>query len=234
LSKVVACVADLSRGSSIWNNNMLTQTSNPWENEYKENQQSLVYEPLWKKLQFFLKSVHGKSILDYGCGDGNYSILIENMGFKVIGIDISSNAIQIAKKSINSENIFFYTAHSIPESIHQNSFDVVVMLNVLHCLSNGDRPKLLEKTRRVLKDKGYLFASVLTTEDESYPRSEWREIESGTFDDGSGKLFHFFTLDEIIDELKGLNIIQTEILENVHPAVGRKSSLHIIVGQNEK
>jgi 2-polyprenyl-3-methyl-5-hydroxy-6-metoxy-1,4-benzoquinol methylase len=213
---------------------MITQTSNPWENEYLKDQQSPIYEPLWKKLQFFLKRVHGKSVLDYGCGDGNYSILMQNLGFNVVGIDVSSNAIEIAQNSINSEKISFCTANSIPESLPNNSFDIVVMLNVLHCLSNGDRPKLLEKVRGVLKDRGYLFASVLSTEDESYPRNEWREVEPGTFDDGSGKLFHFFTLDEVTNELKGLNIIQTEILENIHPDVGRKSSLYIIVGQNEK
>ena len=211
----------------------IINTSSPWENEYKQSQQAPIYEQLWEKLQNFLKTVHGKSVLDYGCGDGNYSILMHNMGFNVIGMDISVNAIEIAKNSCSAGNLTFYSADSVPENFLKNSFDIVVMLNVLHCLSNKKRAKVFEQARRVLKNNGLFFASVLSTDDESYPRNEWTEVEPNTFDDGSGKLFHFFTPEEITKELEGLNILQMDILENVHPDVGKKSSLHIIVGQNE-
>lgn len=213
---------------------MITKTQSPWDKDYKENQQAPIYEPLWKKLEYFLNNIHGKSLLDYGCGDGNYSILMEKLGFNVIGIDFSSSAIEIAKNSCGSDKLTFYSADKIPDNIQKNSFDVVVMLNVLHCLSNPVRQKLLEQVRDVLKDKGYFFASVLSTDDESYPRTEWTEVEPGTFNDGSGKLFHFFTLDEIIKELDNINVLQTDRLENIHPDAGRKSSLHIIFGLVEK
>ncbi|MCG8550076.1 MAG: class I SAM-dependent methyltransferase [Desulfobacterales bacterium] len=212
----------------------IINTSTPWENEYKQSRQAPIYEQLWKILQEFLKNSHGKSILDYGCGDGNYSILMHNMGFKVIGIDVSSNAIEIAENSCSTENLTFHIADSVPEKFPENSFDIVIMLNVLHCLSNWKRAELLGQTRRVLKNKGHFFASVLSTNDESYPRHEWTEVEPSTFDDGSGKLFHFFSLEEITNEFEFLNISHMDILENVHPEVGKKSALHIIAGQNEK
>jgi len=214
---------------------MAIQISNPWDSEYLQNKQSPIYVPLWEKLKKFLKNhQQNKSILDYGCGDGNYSILIKDLGFNVMGIDISSNAIEIAKKSTITQNILFKTANSIPDSIYNDSFDAIVMLNVLHCISNKDRVKLLKKARKVLKDKGYLFASILSVRDESLPRNEWFEVESNTFNDGTDKLFHFFTLDEIKKELEGFNILETEILENIHPDIGKKSSLYIIIAQNEK
>ncbi len=212
----------------------IINTSTPWENEYKQPRQAPIYKQLWKILQDFLKNSHGKSILDYGCGDGNYSILMHNMGFKVTGIDVSSNAIDIAEKSCNAESLTFYVADSVPERFPKNSFDTVIMLNVLHCLSNLKRAELLEQVRRVLKNRGCFFASVLSINDESYPRNEWTEVEPSTFDDGSGKLFHFFTLEEITNEFEFLDRLQMDILENVHPEIGKKSSLHIIAGQNEK
>jgi SAM-dependent methyltransferase len=204
---------------------------NPWDNEYQKSEQAPIYKPLWNSLERFLKSIHGDSVLDYGCGDGNYSNLIYKLGFNVTGIDVSSNAIKIANNAKCSGKLSFLTASSIPENIHDNSFDVVVMLNVLHCLSNKDRYNLLQQTKCVLKNNGYLFASLLSTNDESYPRHEWEEVENGTFDDGSGKLFHFFNLDDITCEFRDLSIIRTELLENIHPDVGRKSSLHIVVCQ---
>jgi 2-polyprenyl-3-methyl-5-hydroxy-6-metoxy-1,4-benzoquinol methylase len=185
-------------------------------------------------LQNFLKDVHGKSVLDYGCGDGNYSKLIHSLGFNVTGIDVSSNAIGIAKSSCNEGGVSFYIADSVPESFPQNSFDVIVMLNILHCVPKGKRRKLLEQIRRVLRNQGHFFTSVLSINDESYPRDKWTEVEPNIFEDDSGKLFHFFTLEEITNELEGLNILHTRILENVHPEIGKKSSLHIIAGQNKK
>ena len=99
----------------------------------------------------------------------------------------------------------------------------------------GDnRAELIGQIRRVLKNNGDFFASVLSVDDESYPRSRWAEVEPGTFDDGSGKLFHFFTREEIIEEIDVLTVLDMDMLENVHPEAGRKSSLHIIAGKNGK
>ncbi len=213
---------------------MIAGVSSPWEDTYEKYRQVPVYEALWKKLRSFLESIHGKSVLDYGCGDGGYSILMHDMNFNVVGVDISSNAIEIAKNSCGAGDLTFYVADSVPETFSRNSFDIVVMLNVLHCLSNVKRAKLLEQVRRVLKDQGYFFASMLSVSDESYPRNEWIEVEPNTFDDGLGRLFHFFTLEEVVREFEGLKILEMDMLENIHPEVGRKSSLHIIAGQNKK
>lgn len=206
----------------------------PWEDEYQGSEQAPIYEPLWKILEQFLEKHPCKSILDYGCGDGNYSVLMQKPGCHVLGIDVSAKAIEIARNSCSSENVSFLTENTIPESLPDNSFDGVVLLNLLHCLSNNERPLLLQKIKRVLKNNGYLFASLLSKNDESYPRHEWEEVETGTFDDGAGKLFHFFDLEEIAREFNGIKIIQTEVLENIHPDLGRKSSLHVVAGQIEK
>ena len=37
--------------------------------------------------------------IDLGCGTGNYSIYLASLGFEVTGIDISTTAIEIAKKT---------------------------------------------------------------------------------------------------------------------------------------
>lgn len=205
-------------------------TPNPWDIEYKNARPNPVYTPLWEMLDQFLQTLPGKSLLDFGCGDGNYSCLMMEKGFEVTGIDVSEKAIQKAI-ACNGEDINFIRSGAIPDDIPTDAFDVVVMLNSLHCLRFEERERLLSQVKRVLKRDGRLFASVLSLEDESYPRQNWEEIEPGTFDDGIGRLFHFFTMEQLTAELKGFRIVETKTLQNVHPDVGRKSALFVITAQ---
>lgn len=45
-----------------------------------------------------LGDVKGKTVLDYGCGSGDDSIMIANRGGNVIGVDISPELIELAEK----------------------------------------------------------------------------------------------------------------------------------------
>ena len=202
-----------------------------WDNQYDGAEFSPVYEPLWQMLRSFLANVPAISILEFGCGDGTYACLMGETGHMVTGIDISERAIDKAT-SRRCNNCTFINHDSIPNQLPSESYDAVVMLNSLHCLTHDDRTILISQAKRVLKRNGYFFASVLSLEDESYPRQEWKEIERSTFDDGTGKLFHFFSPAELTEEFSGLKIIETRILQNIHPACGRKSALFVVTARN--
>lgn len=219
------------KGKGIMEKNII---SNPWDDDYKDNQIAPIYEPLWDMLQLFLQSVSVKTVLDYGCGDGNYSFLMGKKGIDVLGIDISAKAIEKAvshKEHCKDERCGFICHNSIPDNLPSDSLDAVVMLNSYHCLAYKERSSLIAQTNRVLKKNGYFFASVLALEDESYPRNDWNEIEKNTFDDGQGRLFHFFSSDELAAELKGLEILDNRMLQNIHPEIGRKSALFVITAK---
>ncbi|MCG8482730.1 MAG: class I SAM-dependent methyltransferase [Clostridia bacterium] len=208
--------------------------SNPWDDDYKDNEKLPIYEPLWDMLQLFLKSVSVKTVLDFGCGDGIYSFLMGKSGVNVLGIDISTKAIEKAKlhkERYGDERCSFICYNSIPDNLPSDSFDAVVMLNSYHCLINKERSRIVAQINRVLKKNGYLFTSVLALEDESYPRDDWKEIEKNTFDDGKGRIFHFFSSDELSAEFKGLEILDNTMLQNVHPEIGRKSALYVITAK---
>lgn len=205
--------------------------ASPWENDYKSNQMSPVYEPLWQMLELFLNEISPKKVLDYGCGDGNYAFLMGKRGVNVVGIDIASNAIEkakIFKEKYQDEHCSFICDDSIPEDLPSDSFDAVILLNAYHCLNHKERALIMNQIKGVLKKNGYLFLSVLSLEDESYPRGDWNEIEENTFDDGNGRVFHFFSWNELVNELEGFEILDKEMLENIHPEVGRKSSLFVL------
>jgi 2-polyprenyl-3-methyl-5-hydroxy-6-metoxy-1,4-benzoquinol methylase len=216
---------------------MNSNISNPWDNEYKGNQMSSLYEPLWNMLQIFLQTFSINTVLDYGCGDGAYSFRMGENGLNVVGIDVSKTAIEKAisyKQSHKDEKCKFICNNHIPDNLPDESFDAVVMLNSYHCLTHMERSNELKRINRVLKKNGYIFASVLTIDDESYPRKDWKEIEVNTFDDGKGKIFHFFSSDELSMEMNIFEIMNNRILQNIHPSIGRKSALFIVTAKSKK
>jgi 2-polyprenyl-3-methyl-5-hydroxy-6-metoxy-1,4-benzoquinol methylase len=80
---------------------MVLSIVDPWDKDYEGAQLNPIYEALWKMLRTFLQSIPVKPVLDFGCGDGNYSFLLKEMGFQVTGIDVSARAIEKAKAKIS-------------------------------------------------------------------------------------------------------------------------------------
>jgi len=209
----------------------MSKLSSAWDTEYLSNEMGPIYEPLWRNVSDRLLSVSTGKIIDFGCGDGKYSFLLNDMGFDISGIDLSSKAIKLAKKIQNErgiEGIEFAVHDSIPNQIPDNSINAVVMLNTYHCLASSLRKIVINSVARVLAQQGLLILSALSLEDESYPRNKWIEIASNTYNDGAGKLFHFFSKDELVAELYSFEITSIEKLENIVPSVGKKSSLYVV------
>ena len=65
-----------------------------------------------------------KHVLDVGCGTGLFSYMAAKKGAKVIGIDYSKEAITIAKKSHNHQNLLYqnFDISNIPDE----KFDIIV------------------------------------------------------------------------------------------------------------
>jgi len=74
---------------------------------------------LEKKLIFELAEQKlGETVLDVGCGTGNYSIELAHMGLEVVGIDPSGNMLKIAREKTEKEGLdikfVLGTAESLP------------------------------------------------------------------------------------------------------------------------
>jgi SAM-dependent methyltransferase len=176
-------------------------------------------------------------LLDFGCGDGVYAFLLNEMGYSVMATDISAKAIQLAKKEQKRRKLKgpeFYQCDGICPAIPSRSLDVVLMLNSYHCLGTMDRKCILRDAREKLKSGGLLILSVLSLKDKSYPREEWTKFEPGSFVDSSEKIFHFFSEDEIQAELKGFTVSQFQELRNPHPDTGKDSALFVIAANAER
>eukprot|EP01084_Bolivina_argentea_P036962 68325_1 len=112
----------------------------------------------------FNKNAANVSILDAGCGIGNYcDFLCDKFdNTKIVGIDINPDMINTANKlySNTNKNITFEIGDMMELPFIDNTFDVVLISQCLHHLSEPIRLSIqttISEARRVLNDNGLLI-----------------------------------------------------------------------------
>ncbi|MBS7247152.1 MAG: class I SAM-dependent methyltransferase [Candidatus Jordarchaeales archaeon] len=119
------------------------------------------------KMRVFLRSVSGLRVLDVGCGVGGACLTLANHANQVVGIEINSLAIQLAKlnaKKAKNGVIDFILASGLNLPFKEGCFNLTICNDVLEHVE--DKHKLLKEIHSVLDDEGRLF---LTTPNRLYP-----------------------------------------------------------------
>lgn len=104
----------------------------------------------------YLKSRKGEKILDIGCGKGDIIKECTETGAYVIGIDYSMSAGKLSKENGN-ENIILASATHLP--FNNDIFDKITFMEVIEHMDDNDIGRSLLEIKRVLNDRGYVFAS---------------------------------------------------------------------------
>jgi SAM-dependent methyltransferase len=97
----------------------------------------------------------GQRLLDFGCGNGESSVLFSRIGYEVFGFDLSPNNISIAKRLARKYEMTGKTHFSVSAAekldYPTGYFDLVVGTDILHHVDIG---RALEESLRVLKKGG--------------------------------------------------------------------------------
>lgn len=101
--------------------------------------------------------VAGKRVLDLACGTGYGTAILGSTGAEVTGVDISADAIKIARRRNTGDNVKFLIADCFDLPFESGSFDVVVANEMIEHVAEHDG--LLQEARRVLAPGGLLLAS---------------------------------------------------------------------------
>ncbi len=97
-----------------------------------------------------LKIPTGAKILELGCGPGNLSAHLAQLGYEVVGVDKSERMIKHAL-SLESKALFVEAdAYDLP--FEAASFDVIILASLFNLVPS--RPKLLLEIHRALKPGG--------------------------------------------------------------------------------
>lgn len=103
-----------------------------------------------------LNKIQGKKILDIGCGNGQYSVLMAMFGAEVHGFDISPVGVSIAKKMAEENEVQrkcnFTVQNASRIEYPDETFDIVLLHEVLHHAIKY--PGVSYEIKRVLKKGG--------------------------------------------------------------------------------
>jgi demethylmenaquinone methyltransferase / 2-methoxy-6-polyprenyl-1,4-benzoquinol methylase len=115
-----------------------------------------------KRLIAIIKQTEGKKVLDLACGTGEVSRGLAKNGIEVVGLDLSSEMIKIARNKTNKSLDIKYSlgeADSIP--FPDGTFDAVTIAFGIRNFDN--REKCIEEIFRVIKPNGMLAILEFTT-----------------------------------------------------------------------
>ncbi|SDY10769.1 class I SAM-dependent methyltransferase [Thermoactinomyces sp. DSM 45892] len=128
------------------------------------------------------------TLLDLGCGVGKNAILLEDLGYKVFGIDISPTAIKRCQRFVSHPERF--VVGSVTHLPYPNeAFDVVLDVGCLHCLPKEEMSTTVVEIQRVLRENGKLYSRIFK------PRpQEWLEDQPFKVDDFGLETSEVFSL----------------------------------------
>lgn len=118
----------------------------------------ITYVRDWNIIAALGDTVKPSLILDLGCGSGNLSKSLVDKGYRVAGVDISSNLLNYVKRHNLQKNAIFilYDGQCLPFAL--NSFDACVTYeSLMYMADNGAFNKCLENIFGVLKPGGKLI-----------------------------------------------------------------------------
>lgn len=147
------------------------------------------YERYFSACQF----VNAKVVLDAASGEGYGSYMLSKYAQKVIGVDLSQQAIDNAKKKYNDRDNLEYIQGSVADLsfIKTHSIDVVVSFETIEHVPEDVQKAFILEIKRVLKPDGLLIMS-----------SPNKKEYSDRYDFHNEFHIHELYVDEFVDLLK--------------------------------
>jgi SAM-dependent methyltransferase len=130
-----------------------------YEQMYGGRDQSVL--PLEPGHKYFLADPRapGKgTLLDIGCGTGNFLAAAREVGYQVTGIELDRNAARFAREKLNLQNVFPLSIAEFSEQYPQEQFDMVTFFEVLE--HQAAPVEFLQKIRARVRSGGLIALSV--------------------------------------------------------------------------
>lgn len=159
--------------------------------KYFDDMEDLYY------LDIFLEGLpKDATILDVGCGPGQFSKYLRDEGHNITGIDISSRMLDIARKKVSG--VLFKNMDMEDMTFNNETFDGLLAAYSLIHIPSKDTLKVLKEFKRVLRPGGK--GMVVVQEGKADQIVELKEGE---------KVFvNFFTIERLVSLITsaGLNV----------------------------
>ena len=134
-----------------------------------------------KRYVFASQWCQGKKVLDVACGAGYGAHYLAHMADRVVGVDISEEAIAYAVQHYASPNLCFELMDARYLALKDETFDVVCSFETIEHLDGVDT--YLHEVVRVLKSEGVLIVSTPNATkttlhpDNPFHQQEWSAVD---------------------------------------------------------
>jgi SAM-dependent methyltransferase len=166
-------------------------------------------------------NIENAKILEIGCGPGNITkyLLNKRPDFRIEGIDISPNMIELAKANNPTADFKVMDCREIGKL--QSKVDGIICGFCFPYLSKFDSSKLVKDCGNLLNDKGVLYISFVEGD---YIKSGFQVTSSG-----DRTYFYFHTLDSLTKELTNNNFETIKLLNKNHKKSIATEEVHTII-----
>lgn len=116
-------------------------------------------QPLNQLIEGLLKKHEVRTVLDLTCGTGSQVFWLARKGYEVVGSDISSSMLKIAKSKAKEDKLSLKFLKGDMRSVQVGEFDAVITIfNAVGHLTKLDFEEAMRNIHRNLKDGGlYIF-----------------------------------------------------------------------------
>ncbi|MFQ6125194.1 MAG: class I SAM-dependent methyltransferase [Candidatus Heimdallarchaeota archaeon] len=150
-----------------------------WKDIYAEKKEAAALfqtkpRPIVEEFIALLQERGGGELLDLGCGYGNYLPYFSRRGFSVIGSDISTIALRVARKRLsrpNQDNICLILHDMRVLPFCDESFVGIFSMNTIYHATMTEVQRVVSEIYRVLKDKGVCLVTLLSDTDFKFDRT---------------------------------------------------------------
>jgi bifunctional enzyme CysN/CysC len=170
--------------------------SQHWESYYGTTVGSLEPSPFALAVAEFLGDT--VDVIEVGCGNGRDSAYIESLGHRVVAIDASHAAVNLARRVHRGTRVEFH-AGVLAEfaSDWTKSFDILYSRFVIHAMTELEELALLRDAHEVLRPGGLLLIECRSIND---PLAREGEVLSPT-ERVAGHYRRFIVLEDFLDRL---------------------------------
>jgi SAM-dependent methyltransferase len=141
--------------------------------------------------------IEAYSTLDVGCGAGTDAIYLASKGCKVTAIDVSHEAIRIARERAEKADVKvnFIVGNFLYVEFDNETFDFINDRGCFHHMNPLDREEFAMKINKVLRNNGYYFIRCWSDKEEEREHGPYRISR----DEIKNTFSKFFKIGEIKD-----------------------------------
>ena len=138
------------------NMNYLVQTNPFTMSKARKTEWDAIYSA------FNINPSHYKKIIDFGCGTGHFALNFLKKGYRITGIDLSENALDIlrirARKYVLSKHLtLIKSGLFVPIKKFHGSFDAGYMIVTYQCISRNDQKMVFKNFVELIREGGKIL-----------------------------------------------------------------------------